>query len=120
VEFVWKYIPETLYEWGVFTDLNGSRPLPHYMWLCPAFFGGVSTIDGFNRNSLLLYDSKYLSFFLYFNIFIYFEKVLSFITAHLPKIPGQNEWIESLHRKGLMVRILNWTTITGNPFFFLH
>jgi len=69
IEIVWKKVPETLYEWGIFTDLYGPRPLPHYIWLCTAFFGGL----------------------------------LSFITVSLPKpIPGQNEWIKSLHRKGVI------------------
>jgi len=42
VDFVWETVPEALLEWGIFTDLDGARPLPHYMWVCPAFFGGVS------------------------------------------------------------------------------
>ena len=45
VDFVWKDIPEMLYELGLFTDLDGPRPLPHYMWVCPAFFGGVSVFE---------------------------------------------------------------------------
>jgi H+/Cl- antiporter ClcA len=70
VEFTWKTVPEYLLEKGVFTDLEGSFPLPYYMILCPAVFGGV----------------------------------LSYITAILvnPKVPGQNEWIHSLHTVGVM------------------
>jgi len=69
VEIVWTKIPEKLLEWGIFTDLNGSFPLPHYVWICPALTGGV----------------------------------LSYISAILPiPIPDQNEWIESLHRVGVM------------------
>lgn len=69
IDLVWVDFPERLLEWGVFTDLNGRLPLPHYMWICPAFFGGL----------------------------------LAFITSMLSKpIPGQNEWIDSLHRTGLM------------------
>ena len=45
VEFTWKTIPEYLLEIGVFTDLEGSFPLPYYMVLCPAVFGGVSSAD---------------------------------------------------------------------------
>jgi len=41
VNFVWKTVPEVLLQWGVFTDVDGPRPLPHYMWICPALFGGV-------------------------------------------------------------------------------
>ena len=41
VDFVWKDIPEFLYENGIFTDLNGGLPLPHYMWICPTILGGV-------------------------------------------------------------------------------
>jgi len=74
VEFVWKDIPEKLLEWGVFTDLDGKFPLPHYMWVCPMIFGGI----------------------------------LSYITASMirPKVPGQNEWIESLQQIGLMDRTM--------------
>ena len=43
VEFTWKTVPEFLLEKGIFTDLDGSLPLPYYMVLCPAVFGGVST-----------------------------------------------------------------------------
>jgi len=67
VEFVWKTVPEVLLRWGIFTDLEGARPLPHYMWVCPAVFGGV----------------------------------LSYISA-MVAIPGQNEWINSLHSVGIM------------------
>jgi hypothetical protein len=42
VDFVWQTIPGALLKWGLFTDLDGSFPLPHYMWICPAIFGGVS------------------------------------------------------------------------------
>ena len=42
VDIVWEKIPEQLLEWGVFTELDGAFPLPHYMWVCPAVFGGVS------------------------------------------------------------------------------
>lgn len=45
VDFVWKTVPVVLLEWGVFTDVYGPRPLPHYMWICPALFGGVSIPD---------------------------------------------------------------------------
>jgi hypothetical protein len=41
VEFMWKELPEALLENGLFTDLDGSFPLYHYMWICPAFWGGV-------------------------------------------------------------------------------
>jgi len=41
VEFVWVDVPEKLVEWGIFTDLDGYLPLPHYMWICPACFGAV-------------------------------------------------------------------------------
>lgn len=70
VEFVWVTIPTYLLEKGIFTDLKGWLPLPHYMWICPAIFGGL----------------------------------LSYITASYVDnpVPGQNEWIESLHRVGIM------------------
>jgi hypothetical protein len=42
VEFVWVKIPGYLLKKGIFTDLDGWLPLPHYMWMCPAIFGGVS------------------------------------------------------------------------------
>ncbi len=42
VEFTWKTVPEYLLEKGIFTDLDGPRPLPYYMIVCPAVFGGVS------------------------------------------------------------------------------
>ena len=42
VEFVWSTLPAFLLEQGVFTDLDGALPLPHYIWICPAIFGGVS------------------------------------------------------------------------------
>jgi hypothetical protein len=40
VDFMWKRLPETLLEWGVFTDLDGGFPIYHYMWIVPAVFGG--------------------------------------------------------------------------------
>lgn len=43
VDFVWQTVPRKLLKWGFFTDLNGKFPLPNYMWICPAIFGGVST-----------------------------------------------------------------------------
>lgn len=42
VEFTWKTVPEYLLEKGIFTDLDGKFPLPYYMIICPAVFGGVS------------------------------------------------------------------------------
>lgn len=42
VEFTWKTVPEYLYEHGIFTDLDGWFPLPYYIIICPAVFGGVS------------------------------------------------------------------------------
>jgi hypothetical protein len=42
VDFTWQTIPGKLLQWGVFTDLDGSFPLPHYMWIAPSIFGGVS------------------------------------------------------------------------------
>jgi hypothetical protein len=39
LEFIWKKVPETLLEIGVFTDLSGIFPVYHYMWICPSFFG---------------------------------------------------------------------------------
>ncbi|GAX26196.1 hypothetical protein FisN_16Lh013 [Fistulifera solaris] len=41
VEFMWKTLPAELLRLGVFTDLHGSFPLYHYMWLCPALWGGI-------------------------------------------------------------------------------
>ena len=41
LDFVWEDIPEFLQEVGVFTDKDGIFPLYHYMWMCPAVFGGV-------------------------------------------------------------------------------
>jgi H+/Cl- antiporter ClcA len=40
VDFMWKDVPERLLVWGFFTDLNGSFPVYHYMWIVPALFGG--------------------------------------------------------------------------------
>ena len=42
VDKLWVEFPEKLMEWGLFTDLDGFLPLPHYMWICPAFFCAVS------------------------------------------------------------------------------
>lgn len=68
VDFVWDGVPSFLKRIGFFTELGGVFPMTHYMWMCPAFFGGV----------------------------------LSYIFAALPtKIPGQNEWIQNLHSKGV-------------------
>ena len=68
VDFVWETVPEMLLEAGFFTELDGAFPLYHYMWICPAIFGGI----------------------------------LSYIFAALPiKIPGQNEWINAVHSKGV-------------------
>jgi len=41
VDIMWEKVPETLLEWGWFTDLEGAFPLPHYMWVCPMVCGGV-------------------------------------------------------------------------------
>ena len=41
VDFMWKDVPETLLEWGLFTELDGAFPLYHYMWICPAIWGGI-------------------------------------------------------------------------------
>lgn len=41
VDFVWKAVPETLLEWGLFTELDGNFPLYHYMWIVPTIFGGI-------------------------------------------------------------------------------
>ncbi|GAX25176.1 hypothetical protein FisN_16Hh013 [Fistulifera solaris] len=41
VEFMWKTLPAELLRLGVFTDLHGSFPLYHYMWICPAIWGGI-------------------------------------------------------------------------------
>ena len=41
VDFVWETVPEFLLLLGVFTDLNGSFPIFHYMWICPMIFGGI-------------------------------------------------------------------------------
>lgn len=72
VDFVWATVPKYLMEYNIFTDKDGHLPLPHYIWICPAIFGGV----------------------------------LSYITAKYEEngmpIPGQNEWIESLHYVGVM------------------
>mmetsp|Transcript_21179 Transcript_21179/g.29667 ORF Transcript_21179/g.29667 Transcript_21179/m.29667 type:complete len:1158 (+) Transcript_21179:71-3544(+) len=69
IKIVWETIPNLLLKWGVFTDLDGRLPLPHYLWICPAICGGI----------------------------------LAFISAILPTpIPGQNEWIVSLHTIGIM------------------
>ena len=39
--FLWVTVPTKLKTWGLFTDLNGYFPLPHYMWICPTIFGGL-------------------------------------------------------------------------------
>lgn len=69
IDIMWRDIPERLMAWGLFTDLDGRFPLPHYMWVCQAIWGGI----------------------------------LAYITAvSKPAVPGQNEWIDDLHRVGLM------------------
>jgi len=46
VEAVWVTFPSWLLAKGIFTDLDGHLPLPHYMWITPTIFGGVlSAID---------------------------------------------------------------------------
>ena len=42
IEVTWVKIPKLLLHLGLFTDLDGYFPLPHYMWVCPAIYGGVS------------------------------------------------------------------------------
>jgi H+/Cl- antiporter ClcA len=41
VDFMWKTLPAELLRLGVFTDIHGSFPLYHYMWICPAVWGGI-------------------------------------------------------------------------------
>jgi len=41
VDFVWETVPEFLLEKGIFTEPDGRFPLYHYMWICPALFGGI-------------------------------------------------------------------------------
>lgn len=41
VDIMWKELPEALLEWGFFTELDGAFPLYHWMWICPAFWGGL-------------------------------------------------------------------------------
>jgi hypothetical protein len=68
-DFIWNDIPAKLLQWGFFTDLNGSFPLPHFCWICTSVFGGF----------------------------------LSWVSVSLPVvIPGQNEWIEGVHRQGIL------------------
>lgn len=59
VEVVWVKIPAYLLDKGIFTDLDGWLPLPHYMWICPALFGGVSfllvAISGVSFHSSLFH-----------------------------------------------------------------
>ena len=43
VEAVWVTFPSWLLAKGIFTDLDGHLPLPHYMWITPTIFGGVSS-----------------------------------------------------------------------------
>jgi hypothetical protein len=41
VDFFWDTVPGKLGEWGLFTDEEGWFPLYHYIWICPAIFGGI-------------------------------------------------------------------------------
>jgi hypothetical protein len=41
VLFVWKDIPIFLLRFGVFTDLNGSFPIYHHMWIVPGVFSAI-------------------------------------------------------------------------------
>lgn len=41
VGFFWEVIPALLRRVGFFTDLDGSFPMTHYMWICPTIFGCV-------------------------------------------------------------------------------
>jgi hypothetical protein len=41
VDFFWQTVPVKLLEWGVFTDVEGSFPIFHYMWILPALLGGI-------------------------------------------------------------------------------
>ena len=41
MDFLWITVPTKLLQWGVFTDVNGYFPLPHYMWIVPTIFGGL-------------------------------------------------------------------------------
>lgn len=68
IDIFWETVPEYLIDWGVFTDVEGSFPLYHYMWMCPAIFGGI----------------------------------LSYIFVKLPSIPDQNQWINTVHARGVL------------------
>ena len=68
VVFFWDTVPQHLMEWGVFTELDGAFPIYHYMWICPALFGGL----------------------------------LSCIFVQMPHIPDQNQWITSIHTRGVL------------------
>lgn len=41
VHVIWETVPQKLLEWGVFTGPDGAFPLPHFIWIVPAVFGGV-------------------------------------------------------------------------------
>jgi len=41
VETMWNRVPRFLMDIGVFTDVGGSFPIYHYVWMCPAVFGGI-------------------------------------------------------------------------------
>jgi Voltage gated chloride channel len=41
VDFWWSTVPEHLYNWGVFTEIDGRFPLYHYMWILPSVFSSA-------------------------------------------------------------------------------
>lgn len=41
LDFLWVSVPSKLHHDGYFTDLNGSFPIYHYMWICPTICGGL-------------------------------------------------------------------------------
>ena len=69
VELVWVKTPALLLHWGIFTDLDGYFPLPHYVWICPSIFGGVSTQYMF---SALFSPEKHFETQLYQKLFHFF------------------------------------------------
>jgi Voltage gated chloride channel len=41
IHFFWEQLPLVLYRAGMFTDVDGSFPLFHYVWILPTLFGGL-------------------------------------------------------------------------------
>lgn len=54
IELIWQKLPLYLMNKGIFTDVGGHLPIPHFMWMCPTVFGGVSLFMRMNSRYFLI------------------------------------------------------------------